>query len=221
MDGGARSRQNDGGADGGAARMEPGEAGASSARVPRQPSRSPSRSGDAEHEGAGNARTIPTRELRGAEASRGANRGRLARSLPRLRPASSTSVVRGSCLVATILSAQCTDRMVNQVTPALFEQFPDAQSLARAPQSKIERLIRKTGFYSQKAKAIRATAKVSSIASEAAFRDDRGPHFLARSRPQDGKCCARHCVREAGCIRRYSRQAPVIPARAHSLRRAR
>jgi len=61
-------------------------------------------------------------------------------------------------LVATILSAQCTDKMVNQVTPALFEQFPDAVSLARAPQSRIERLIRKTGFYVQKAKAIRATA---------------------------------------------------------------
>jgi endonuclease III len=62
-------------------------------------------------------------------------------------------------LVATILSAQCTDKTVNQVTPALFEQFPDAASLARASQSRIERLIRKTGFYVQKAKAIRATAR--------------------------------------------------------------
>jgi endonuclease-3 len=62
-------------------------------------------------------------------------------------------------LVATILSAQCTDKMVNQVTPALFDEFPDPLSLARAPQAKIERIIRKTGFYSQKAKAIRACAK--------------------------------------------------------------
>jgi endonuclease III len=62
-------------------------------------------------------------------------------------------------LVATILSAQCTDKMVNQVTPALFEQFPDPPALARAPQAKIERMIRKTGFYSQKARAIRACAK--------------------------------------------------------------
>jgi endonuclease-3 len=62
-------------------------------------------------------------------------------------------------LVATILSAQCTDKMVNQVTPALFEQFPDPPSLARAPQARIERMIRKTGFYSQKARAIRACAK--------------------------------------------------------------
>jgi endonuclease III len=62
-------------------------------------------------------------------------------------------------LVATILSAQCTDKMVNQVTPALFEQFPDPASLARAPQRKVERLIRKTGFYSQKAKSIRSCAQ--------------------------------------------------------------
>jgi len=63
-------------------------------------------------------------------------------------------------LIATILSAQCTDKMVNQVTPALFEQFPDPAALARAPQRKVESLIRRTGFYSQKAKAIRACARV-------------------------------------------------------------
>jgi len=62
-------------------------------------------------------------------------------------------------LIATILSAQCTDKMVNQVTPALFERFPDPASLARAPQRKVESLIRKTGFYTQKAKAIRSCAK--------------------------------------------------------------
>jgi endonuclease-3 len=62
-------------------------------------------------------------------------------------------------LIATILSAQCTDKMVNQVTPALFEHFPDAQTLARAPQKLLEQLIRRTGFYSQKAKAIRECAK--------------------------------------------------------------
>lgn len=62
-------------------------------------------------------------------------------------------------LVATILSAQCTDKMVNQVTPALFEEFPDPLSLARAPRRRIEQMIRKTGFYSQKAKAIRAAAR--------------------------------------------------------------
>lgn len=62
-------------------------------------------------------------------------------------------------LVATMLSAQCTDRMVNQVTPALFEEFPNPAALARAPQRRIEQLIRKTGFFSQKSKAIRAAAR--------------------------------------------------------------
>ncbi len=62
-------------------------------------------------------------------------------------------------LVATILSAQCTDKMVNQVTPALFDQFPDPASLARGSQKRVEQLIRRTGFFSQKAKAIRAAAK--------------------------------------------------------------
>lgn len=58
-------------------------------------------------------------------------------------------------LVATILSAQCTDVMVNQVTPALFDEFPDPTALARAPQRKIEKIIRRTGFFSQKATADR------------------------------------------------------------------
>jgi endonuclease III len=62
-------------------------------------------------------------------------------------------------LVATILSAQCTDVMVNQVTPALFDEFPDATALARAPQRRIEKIIRRTGFFSQKATAIREAAK--------------------------------------------------------------
>jgi endonuclease III len=61
-------------------------------------------------------------------------------------------------LVATILSAQCTDKMVNQVTPALFEQFPDARAMARASQRRVERLIRRTGFYMQKTKAVRSAA---------------------------------------------------------------
>lgn len=57
-------------------------------------------------------------------------------------------------LVATILSAQCTDKMVNQVTPALFEEFPGPAELAVAPASRVEELIRKTGFYRQKTKSI-------------------------------------------------------------------
>jgi len=62
-------------------------------------------------------------------------------------------------LVATILSAQCTDKTVNQVTPALFDEFPDPRALARSRQARIEQLIRKTGFYAQKAKSIRKCAE--------------------------------------------------------------
>jgi len=57
-------------------------------------------------------------------------------------------------LVATILSAQCTDERVNQVTPALFAGFPDAAALAKADVEEIETLIRSTGFYRNKAKNI-------------------------------------------------------------------
>ncbi|HVP31577.1 MAG TPA: endonuclease III [Myxococcota bacterium] len=57
-------------------------------------------------------------------------------------------------LVATILSAQCTDKMVNQVTPELFARFPDARAMAAARPSEIERLIQRTGFFRQKAKSI-------------------------------------------------------------------
>ena len=57
-------------------------------------------------------------------------------------------------LVATILSAQCTDERVNKVTPHLFAKFPDAQSLAHAPREEIESLVRSTGFFRNKAKNI-------------------------------------------------------------------
>ncbi|HLO52266.1 MAG TPA: endonuclease III [Kamptonema sp.] len=59
-------------------------------------------------------------------------------------------------LVATILSAQCTDERVNQVTPALFQRFPDAAALADADLQELETLVRSTGFYRNKAKNIKA-----------------------------------------------------------------
>jgi len=62
-------------------------------------------------------------------------------------------------LVATILSAQCTDVRVNQTTPALFARFPDATALAGAQQAEIEELIHPTGFFRQKAKVLLAVAR--------------------------------------------------------------
>ena len=59
-------------------------------------------------------------------------------------------------LVATILSAQCTDERVNQVTPELFRRFPNAATLAKADLEELENLVRSTGFYRNKAKNIQA-----------------------------------------------------------------
>jgi endonuclease-3 len=62
-------------------------------------------------------------------------------------------------LVATILSAQCTDVRVNMVTPALFKRFPTPESLAAATLEEIEEIIRSTGFYHNKAKSIQGAAR--------------------------------------------------------------
>jgi endonuclease-3 len=62
-------------------------------------------------------------------------------------------------LVATILSAQCTDARVNQVTPALFARFPDAPSLAAADLTEVESLIHSTGFFRAKARHLVAMAR--------------------------------------------------------------
>lgn len=61
-------------------------------------------------------------------------------------------------LVATILSAQCTDERVNQVTPVLFSRFPTPSHLAAADRGEIETIIRPTGFYRNKAKNIQEAA---------------------------------------------------------------
>ncbi len=61
-------------------------------------------------------------------------------------------------LVATILSAQCTDKRVNLVTPELFARYPDARSLAGARQEDVEALIRSTGFFRNKATNLIAMA---------------------------------------------------------------
>jgi endonuclease-3 len=62
-------------------------------------------------------------------------------------------------LVATILSAQCTDARVNMVTPALFKRFPTPTDFAHAPIVEIEELIRSTGFYHNKAKSLKGAAE--------------------------------------------------------------
>lgn len=62
-------------------------------------------------------------------------------------------------LVATILSAQCTDKRVNMVTPALFKQFPTIESFAKADAKTVERYVHSTGFYRNKTKNIIGAAQ--------------------------------------------------------------
>ena len=71
-------------------------------------------------------------------------------------------------LVATILSAQCTDERVNQSTPELFRLYPDAAALAASTQEDVERIVRPLGFFRNKAANIRgmAQALVDSFAGE-------------------------------------------------------
>ncbi|MBE0502624.1 MAG: endonuclease III [Desulfuromonadales bacterium] len=75
--------------------------------------------------------------------------------LAEVYPAAECSLAHRSpfeLLIATILSAQCTDRRVNLVTPSLFTRYPDTANLSQAELSEVEELIRSTGFYHAKAR---------------------------------------------------------------------
>jgi endonuclease-3 len=63
-------------------------------------------------------------------------------------------------LVATVLSAQCTDERVNQVTPAIFDRYPTPEAMATADREELEGLVRPTGFYRQKARFIHESAEM-------------------------------------------------------------
>lgn len=63
-------------------------------------------------------------------------------------------------LIATILSAQCTDVRVNKVTPDLFEAYPTPEAMAEAPIQELEELVRSTGFYRNKAKALKQSSQI-------------------------------------------------------------
>jgi endonuclease-3 len=97
------------------------------------------------------------------KADEAARVARLIASLERLYPDAHCELDFKSpfeLLVATILSAQCTDKRVNMVTPALFARFPDAQAMAAAVQAELEEIIKSTGFYRNKAKSILGASRV-------------------------------------------------------------
>jgi endonuclease III len=100
----------------------------------------------------------------GGRESRARLRERVVEIIARLRreyPDAHCSLTHANAfqlLTATILSAQCTDERVNQVTPALFRRYPDAESLAGARREELEELIRPTGFFRNKAKSLQQMA---------------------------------------------------------------
>ena len=75
-------------------------------------------------------------------------------------------------LIATIMSAQCTDRQVNKVSKKLFEKYPDPEGLAQAPLNGIKQIIYSTGFYNNKAKNIKACALAVLNEHQAKVPDD-------------------------------------------------
>ena len=91
-----------------------------------------------------------------------ARAARISRALAKLYPEARISLdfkTPWQCLAATILSAQCTDERVNQVTPALFAKYPDPAAMAAADAREVERMIISTGFFRQKTKSLMAAAQ--------------------------------------------------------------
>ena len=124
---------------------------------------------------AGRKKKVPARELPNARTKRAAtgNRQRATKARHHPEPAALYDALDAAypdahcaldhrnafeLLVATILSAQCTDKRVNMVTPALFAKYPDARSLAAAKQEDVEELIRSAGFFRTKATNLIAMA---------------------------------------------------------------
>lgn len=91
-----------------------------------------------------------------------ARAGRLSAALTKLYPTARISLnfeTPWQCLVATILSAQCTDERVNEVTPELFRRIPDIASMAAAPEEQVRELIVRTGFFRQKTRSLQGAAR--------------------------------------------------------------
>ena len=97
--------------------------------------------------------------------SRAAKRQRTATILQRLRreyPGAACALQHRDALellVATILSAQCTDKRVNEVTPALFRRYPTAEAYAEADLAELEQAVRPTGFFRNKARALQGVGR--------------------------------------------------------------
>ncbi|MEX0886426.1 MAG: endonuclease III [Phycisphaeraceae bacterium] len=121
--------------------------------MPPRPSRSKQPGSKSAH------RTTPAAAVDPAERRRA---GRVYRKLAATYPDAHCALQHDNpfqLLVATILSAQCTDVRVNMVTPALFKRYSDAAALANAKQADVEALVRTTGFYRNKARSLIGAAR--------------------------------------------------------------
>ncbi|MFH2008656.1 MAG: endonuclease III [bacterium] len=108
------------------------------------------------------ARSKPNRSRAGAPAALQTRLQAILQGLDQLYPAVTCALVHQDAfglLVATILSAQCTDERVNLVTPKLFARYPDPASLAAANLEDVEELIRSTGFFRNKARSLVGAAQ--------------------------------------------------------------
>jgi endonuclease III len=118
-------------------------------------------------------------------------------------------------LVATILSAQSTDKRVNMVTPVLFRKYRTAKDYADAPLPELEDAIRSTGFYRNKAKSIRDAMR------EIVEKHDGGAMRVARRWSKDGKRCSRQRLSQKRRHRgRHARDPAVAAARPNETKRS-
>jgi endonuclease-3 len=100
--------------------------------------------------------------MRESQGERMKRAGRIAKLLARAYPDATIALSFASpfeLLVATILSAQCTDKKVNEVTAVLFRRFATPRALADADPATVESIVHPTGFYRQKAKSIQAASR--------------------------------------------------------------
>jgi endonuclease-3 len=108
------------------------------------------------------AALTPAQARRESGKARRARTGEILARLAREYPHSRCSLDFASplqLLVATVLAAQCTDERVNQATPALFRRCPTARDYAEIPAAELEELVRTTGFYRNKARALQSLGR--------------------------------------------------------------
>jgi len=105
---------------------------------------------------------VKTRSYRESLARRIERAGRIARALAKLYPQARISLdfaTPWQCMVATILSAQCTDERVNKVTPALFRELPDVPAMDAVAIERLQQMIVTTGFFRSKARSLKGAAR--------------------------------------------------------------